>query len=135
VIPQTVTITLVEFVAGEVITSLIVAWGAAAALGNPDVGPIASMKLMGRQLPWTFAFLLAAMLPLMVPHYVFAGVAIVGTRALLWPVLIIDSLLVSWLTAVLVASAYVAAKRAADRSRVDLGRDLQVDFPVATAAE
>ncbi|HEX5238382.1 MAG TPA: hypothetical protein VFW39_07970 [Sphingomicrobium sp.] len=135
VIPQTVAITLVEFVAGEVITSFIVAWGAAAALGNPDVGPIASVKLMGRQLPWTVAFLLVAMLPLMVPHYVFAGVAIVGPRALLWPVLILDSLLVSWLTAVLVASAYVAAKRAADRSRVELGRDLQVDFPAATAAE
>lgn len=125
VIPQTATITLIEFVAGEAVTGLIIAWGVAAALGNPEVGPIASIQLMGRHFPWTFAFLLAAMLPLMVPHYILAGVAILGPRPLLWPVLVIDSLLVTWLTAVLVASAYVAAKRAAVRSGIDLAPALE----------
>jgi hypothetical protein len=38
----------------------------------------------------------------------------------MWPVLIIDSLLVGWLTAVMIAAGYYAATRAATRAGVSL---------------
>lgn len=108
------------FVGGQVVGILIAAWGVAAALGNVAVGPTASVRLMARHIPWTFAFSLVAMLPLMVPHYVFGALAIVGPKALLWPVLIVDSLLVGWLAALLLAAVYVVATRAAEKADISL---------------
>ena len=120
VLPQIGWVLLATFVGGQVIGILIAAWGVAAALGNAAIGPRASIAIMARQMPWTFVFSLLAMLPLMVPHYAFAALAILGPKALLWPVLLIDSLLVGWLSAVLVAASYVAAERAAGRAGVSL---------------
>ncbi|GGA41852.1 hypothetical protein [Sphingomonas psychrolutea] len=120
VLPQIGWVLLATFVGGQVIGILIAAWGVAAALGNAAIGPRASVAIMARQIPWTFVFSLVAMLPLMVPHYAFAALAILGPKALLWTVLLIDSLLVGWLSAVLVAASYVAAERAAGRAGVSL---------------
>ncbi|WP_375383205.1 hypothetical protein [uncultured Sphingomonas sp.] len=120
VLPQTGSALLASLLAGQVIGCLLAGWGAAAALGNPMIGPFESIRIMARQLPWTFGFLLAAMLPLMIPHYVLGALALIGPRPLLWPALIVDALLVGWLTAVLVASAFVAAIRAAARADVPL---------------
>ena len=120
VLPQIGWVLLATFVGGQLIGILIAAWGVAAAHGNAAIGPRASIAIMARQLPWTFVFSLVAMLPLMVPHYAFAALASLGPKALLWPVLAVDSLLVGWLSAVLGTAGYVAAERAAGRAGVSL---------------
>ncbi len=109
-----------SFLGGQILGALIAAWGAAAPLGNAAIGPLASARLMVRHLPFTVALFLAAMMPLMIPHYLFAAGAIFGPEWSKWPILIADSLLVGWLAAVLVASGYIAAKRAADAQGADL---------------
>lgn len=119
-LPQTVPVLLGDFIVGQLIGILVAAWGIAASLGNAEVGPRASVALMARHIPWTFAFALVAMLPLMIPHYLLAAAAILGPKPLLWPVLIIDSLLVGWLSAVLAAASYYAVARAAGKAGVSL---------------
>lgn len=104
---------IIAFIADNLIMSLIAAWGAAAALGNAHIGPISSLSIMSRRVGWTFLFFLATTLPLMIPHYLLAIVAILGPKALLWPVLFADGLLVSWLTVILAVSAFHAGNRAA----------------------
>lgn len=111
---------LAIFVIGMAIGILMSAWGVAAPLGNAKVGPRASAGIMWRQLPWTFGFSLTAMLPLMIPHYLFADLAIFGSRIFLWPILLVDSLLVGFLAAVLAAADYHAAMRAAVRAGIPL---------------
>lgn len=118
-LPPTPTALLAGLAGGQVISGLLIAWGVSAPLGG-DVGPIASIRIMARQLPWTVAFSIAATLPLMIPHYVLGAMALVGPRPLLWPVLIVDSALVGWLTAIITASGYYAATRAAGKAGVDL---------------
>jgi len=119
-LPRTGTATAIAFVAGVIVSVLLAGWGIASALGNARIGPLKSAAIMGRQLLWTFALFVLGMLPLMVPHYAFAILAILGPKALLWPVLIVDSLLVGWLTALLIAMAYFAVKRATDSAGVPL---------------
>ncbi len=119
-LPRTGGMLLAAFIGGHCIGCLISAWGVAAALGNRAIGPRASIAIMARHLPWTFVFSLVAMLPLMIPHYAFGALALVGPKVMVWPVLILDSLLVGWLTAVLAAAGYYAATRAAGKSGVDL---------------
>lgn len=119
-LPRTGTATAIAFVIGVVISVLLAAWGIASALGNARIGPAKSAGIMGRQLPWAFALFVLGMLPLMVPHYAFAILAILGPKPLLWPVLIVDSLLVGWLAALLVGLAYFAVKRATDSAGVPL---------------
>ncbi len=123
VVPQTGAALAIGFFAGQVIGCLIAAWGAAASLGNRAIGPRVSIALMARHVPWTFAFSLAVMLPLMIPHYALGALALVAPKALMWPVLVADSLLVGWLTAVLAAGAYYVAARAAGKAGVDLMPD------------
>lgn len=118
VLPRTGAVLLAGFVVGAVIGALLVAWAAAAALGNRAIGPLVSIRVMAPQLIWTVAFMLVAMLPLMIPHYALAAAAILGPKLLLWPVLIVDSLLVGWLAAVITASGWFAALRATDRAGV-----------------
>jgi hypothetical protein len=119
-LPRTGTATAIAFFAGEIIVVLLAAWGIASALGNSRIGPAKSAVIMTPQLLWTFALFVLGMLPLMVPHYAFAALAILGPKSLVWPVLIVDSLLVGWLTALLVAIAYFAVKRATDAAGVQL---------------
>lgn len=90
---------------------LIARWLAAAAIGNPAIGPLRSARVMLGQLVWAIPFIVIAQLPLMIPHYGLAGLAILGPKTLLWPVLIFDSLLVGWLAIVLVAANWVIATR------------------------
>ncbi|MGP7796245.1 hypothetical protein [Sphingomonas sp. CLY1604] len=127
VLPRSIGVTLAAFAVGQVIGCLLPAWSVAAALGNPRIGPLTSSRIMARQLPWTFAFLLLTILPLMVPHYALGAAALLVGRAWLWPVLVADALLVGLLSAVMIAGSYVAALRAARRH----GRDLR---PAGAAA-
>jgi hypothetical protein len=112
VLPDSGAAAVAELVVGEIIAALIAAWVVAAALGDGRVGPIKSASIMWRQLPWTLALFIVGILPLMVPHYVLAGVAIRGPKSILWPALVVDSLLVGWIAALIAALTYVAAKRA-----------------------
>ena len=120
VLPRTGTALLIGFVVGTVLSALLVAWAAAAPLGNAAIGPLASIRLMAPRLLWTIAFMLVAMLPLMIPHYALAAAAIVGPKPLLWPVLVLDSLLVGWLAVLMVASGWYAALRATGLAGVAL---------------
>ena len=120
VIPKTGYWLLATFIGGEIIAVLLAAWGAAAPLGNRAIGPLASAKIMARHIPWTIAFFIAAMLPLMIPHYLLGAAAIFSPTWSKWPILIADAFLVSWLAAVLAASGYFAARRAAEQAGVNL---------------
>lgn len=108
------------FLVMELIAAAIAAWGAAASLGNGQIGPLASLRIMGPKLPQTFLFFMAVMLPVMIPHYAFAALALLGPKAMLWPALLVDTVLVGWLAAVLPTSGYFAARIAADRAGVAL---------------
>ena len=119
-LPATASWLLGTFVFTEIFAALTAAWCVAAPLGNPIIGLSASARMMTRFLPATILIFLAAMLPLMVPHYILGAAAIFGPAWSKWPILIVDSLLVGWLCAVLVASGYFAAKRAADTSGIKL---------------
>jgi hypothetical protein len=120
VLPQTPAVLIGALVIGHLIACLAPAWMIAAALGNADIGPAASIRIMARQLPWSFLFLLCAILPLMIPHYALGAAALLGGKAWLWPLLMLDSLLVGWLCAVMAASSYVAAQRAATSHNIAL---------------
>ncbi|MGU3392290.1 hypothetical protein [Sphingomonas sp. M1A8_2b] len=119
-LPQSGMVLAVSFVVSTIVGNLLLAWGVAASLGNPAIGPRGSISIMARHVPWTFAFTLVVILPLMIPHYGFAALGLAGPKVLLWPALIVDSLLVGWLTAVMAAGGYYAAMRAATRAGVDL---------------
>jgi len=119
-LPRTGIASLIAFLAGEAIGVLFAAWAVGAALGNPRIGPVQSAALMARHFVWNFVFFVVAMLPLMAVHYAFAALAILGPKLLLWPALVVDSLLVAWLTALLIAISYFAARRSADLEGVAL---------------
>lgn len=119
-LPRTGAALLGGFLLSAVLGPLLAAWGVAAPLGNPAVGPIASIRLMAPRLLWSAAYMLAALLPLMVVHYALGAAAIMGPRPLLWPALIADSLLVGWLAALMIASGWFAATRAARLAGIEL---------------
>lgn len=119
-LPQTGGTSLLSFLVGQIVGSLLIAWGVASTFGNASVGPVASIRIMARHLPWTFAFTFVVMMPVMIPHYGLGAFALLGPKSLLWPTMIVDSLLVGWLTAVICAGAYYAAIRAAKAAGVDL---------------
>jgi hypothetical protein len=84
---------------------------AAAPLGA-WIGPPASIRQMAPQLPWAIAFNVIAILPLMVLHYALGiGAVFVPGDAAKWALLVLDSLVVGWLAAALVAVTWVMAVR------------------------
>lgn len=119
-LPRDAPVMIATFAVGQVIACLVPAWTVAAALGNGAIGPRRSIAIMARQLPWTFAFLLVALVPVMIPHYALGAVALLAPKLWLWPALVVDSVLVGWLCAVMIASGYVAATRAAASQGVSL---------------
>lgn len=110
VLPRTGPLVAVGLLISLVLNPLLARWYAAAPLGIA-IGPIGSLKAMVRQLPWAIAFSVAVMLPLMVPHYALGVAAIVAAPALKWPLLIADSLLVGYLSVVIMAGTWVIATR------------------------
>lgn len=120
VLPRSGAATAIAFVVGAIVGALLVAWAAAAPLGNAAIGPLASIRIMAPRLVWTIVFMLVAMLPLMIPHYALAAAAILGPKPLLWPLLVLDALLVGWLAALIVASGWFAALRATQAAGVEL---------------
>ena len=94
------------------------AWGGYAA-GMVFMAVRLTGKLKGRVVG-VLLTLAVVIMPLMIPHYLLAAAAILGPKPLLWPVLIVDSLLVGWLSAVLAAASYYAVVRAAGKAGVSL---------------
>lgn len=111
---------VVVFFASLVVGALLAAWAVGASLGNARMGPIESIRLMARRLPWSLAFVLVAMLPLMLVHYALAFAALVAGKALLWPLLVADALVVGLLCPVLIAGSFHPAMRAARLAGVSL---------------
>ena len=119
-LPRTGALLLAETVGGIVLNVVLAAWFVAAPLGNPRIGPWRSIRLMAPRLPWSAGLPLAATLPLVVPHYVLAALALIGPRQLLWAALIADSALVGLLGAVMAASGFLIAARAAGLAGMNL---------------
>lgn len=94
----------------------LTAWKVGAALGNPGLTIPASFRIMHGNFWWSTGFYLAMVLPLMIVHYAFATAALLGPPALLWPLLIVDGLVVGYLGTVLAAAGFLFARRAAERA-------------------
>lgn len=136
-LPRTGGVVLGEALGGLILGVLIAAWVAAAALGNPRVGPWKSARIMAPHLPWSAGLSLAVVMPLMVSHYALGALAMMEPQPLLWPVLIADTLLVGLLAAVMGASGYLIARRGADRAGVLLigSATEMLHAPIITAVE
>lgn len=92
--------------------ALVVAWP----LGNRDIGPIRSIRIMAGSFWRTIGYMVGGVLPLMALHYGLGYLAIMATPAWLdWPVLALDALVVAWLACTMAGSGYLAAQHAAQR--------------------
>ena len=99
------------------------AWKVGSALGNARLTIPASFRIVHGTFWWGLGFSVAMILPLMVLHYALAVVAIGLPDALLWAVLVFDSLLVGYLGLVLATTSYLIAERAAGRAGVALASE------------
>lgn len=120
VLPRTGAALAGGFVVGAIFGPLLAAWGVAAPLGNPVIGPRASIRVMAPRFFWSLSFMLVSILPLMVVHYALGAAAILGPKLLLWPALVADALVVGWMAALMIVSAWLAAMRAAGLAGVAL---------------
>ncbi|MEZ5693728.1 MAG: hypothetical protein R3D99_07790 [Altererythrobacter sp.] len=109
-LPRTGAYLIGAFLLSLVLNPLLARWATGAPLGLA-IGPIASARAMIGQLPWAIAFSVVVILPLMIPHYVLGAAALFAPQAAKWPVLIADSLLVGFLSSVMMASTWVIATR------------------------
>ena len=108
------------FAASFVLETYLSVWKTGAALGNPALGFVRSIRMIHGQFWWSLALTLLVVVPLMVAHYAL-GLGAIGRRAaLLWPMLALDALEVSFLGAAMVAGQFVIARRAAARAGVPL---------------
>ena len=96
---------------GFVFGILAARFAVAAPLGT-WISPLASIRQMARHLPWSLAFAIVSMLPLMTVHYALGIGAIPAPYWAGWPMLVADALVVGWLAALLAASSWVIAARA-----------------------
>lgn len=110
--PQTAPWLIAMLVLGPTLAALTAPWFAGAALAQEGPGPLGSAAMAAPGLGWSLPYLFAVMLPPMVLHYALAAAALVGPRALVWPLLAADSLLVAWLASVMAASNWIVATRA-----------------------
>ena len=96
-------------------------WTVAWALGNARIGPIRSVAIMNGSFWYALGLFVAGFVPLMIPHYGLAIVAVVwAPSGLDWALMIADSLVVGFLALTIAGSSALAARRAARRKGVDL---------------
>jgi hypothetical protein len=108
------------FIGNFVLETALSAWKAGAALGNERLTFTRSLKLVGPRLLWGVGFMLAAILPVMVAHYALGLGAIGAPAAWVVPMLVLDSVLVGYLGALIVAATFMVARRATTRAGEDL---------------
>ncbi len=99
---------------------LLCAWKVSAAAANPAIGFIGSVRLTRPVYFRALALSLIAMLPLMVAHYALAYFAVGQAHGIVWGLMAIDSLLVGYMAVTMIATAYVVARRVAERAGIDL---------------
>ena len=114
------TIGIVFFILFSVLEIYLTVWKVGAALGNPRLGVGASFRIMHGNFWWSLGYFLAMMLPLMIVHYALNALAVGRPDAILWPILILDALIVACLGLVLAATLYLTARRATERAEVRL---------------
>ena len=117
----------VVFLVAMVEGALFAAWAVGASWGNERMSVQASIRLMAPRLIWTLAFQVVVTLPFLVPHYALCVFAMMGAKSILWPALVVDSLLVGVMTPVTIASSFYPALRAAQLAGVALlGLDVEL---------
>ena len=98
-------------------------WFIGSALGGEPIGLPDSFRLARGSLLWTLGLAIAAMLPLMVMHYILGYAAIGKPMAVLVPMLALDALVAGFLIVVINQSMVLSAQRMLLRN----GRTLQCD--------
>ncbi len=102
----------------------LTAWFVAWPLGNRAIGPLRSIGIMSGSFWRTIGYMLGGVLPLMAVHYGLGFLAIMFTPTWLdWPVLVLDALVAALLACTMAASAYLAARHAAERKGLSLRGD------------
>lgn len=104
------TYSIVSFAVTLLITPLLLRWLIGAPLGI-WINPVRSAREMLPAWLWAFALGVAAMLPLMIVHYALGIGPIFAPNWAKWPMLVLDSFVVAWLSATMVAGQWVAANR------------------------
>lgn len=98
-------------------------WKAGASLGNEALGIRASFGVMRGNFWWSLGYFAIMFLPLMVLHYGLNLAAVGRPEAMVWAIMVIDSLVVGYLGITLAAVVYVTARRATRRKGVVLIAD------------
>lgn len=99
---------------------LFVPWKVASALDNRRIDMGRSLALMRGGMTWSYVFLLAMFLPLMIVHYLLGGLAIGAPPAVAAVLLVLDCAVVGYLAVVFPATDFAIARRAATRRGIDL---------------
>ncbi|HZF42479.1 MAG TPA: hypothetical protein VEZ48_03645 [Sphingomonadaceae bacterium] len=108
------------FVVVTLIDLYLACWKAGAAVGNPALTFTRSFTLVHGHFGWALGVFALCFLPLMVPHYAIAGLAIGQPAPVLIAMLVADSVLVGFLAVVLAGSSFLVARRATAAAGVPL---------------
>lgn len=109
-------LTLVSFL----IEPFLSGWKTAAPQGDDRIGFLASFGFVGRTYWWGLGFTILAILPPMAAHYALFLGAIGKGAVVQWGLIAVDSVLVSYLGAVIVGVSFFIARRAAAARRFAL---------------
>lgn len=111
-----------QFLLSLVLSGALICWAAAAALGNEEVGPTRSAQIAGVHMLWVGLFVFFVILPLMIPHYALAILAVKTSPGPLglWALLAVDSIVVGLLASVMVAVSWYIASWLAQKKDVHL---------------
>lgn len=110
-------------IGSAVIGIYLLAWLVAWPLGNGRIGPIRSIALMAGSFWRSVTYLVAGTVPLMAVHYALAFASLGQPEWLVWPLMIVDALVVGFLALTTSGAGYLAAAHAAARAGVPLHRD------------
>jgi hypothetical protein len=124
---------LTVYLGNFVLETALSAWKTGAALGNERLTFTRSLKLVGPHLLWGVAFMLAAILPVMIAHYALGIGAIFAGSSLVIPMLVLDSVLVGYLGALIVTASFMVARRATERAGELLVGDTSAEAPPIAA--
>jgi len=113
---QAMAISVALGLVGFILSILLAPWKIGAAIGNAEMGFVRSIGLVGWGIWWGLILAVLAILPPMIVHYLFAFLAIGAQPAAAWAVLAVDSVLVGYLGAIIVAIDVAIARRAASQA-------------------
>lgn len=99
-----------------VLNVMLAPWKVGAALGNPALGFVRALRLVGWRAWWGIIFALLTILPPFVAHYALLPLTIIAPAALKWALVAFDALVVGWLAAIIAATDVAIARDAAGRA-------------------